>query len=31
MKIQKLINELKYTIDDYMNITQLSPLMQSLF
>jgi hypothetical protein len=31
MKIQKLINELKYQIGDFMNITQLSSLMQVLF
>ena len=30
MKIQKLVDEIKYTIHDYMDVTQLSPLTQSL-
>jgi hypothetical protein len=30
MKIQQLVEEVKYTTHDYMDITQLSPLTQSL-
>ena len=30
MKIQKLVDEIKYTINDYMDVTQLSALTQSL-
>lgn len=30
MKIQKLIIQLKYIINDYMDVTKISPLMQSL-
>jgi hypothetical protein len=30
MKIQQLVDEIKYTIHNYIDITQLSPLIQSL-
>jgi hypothetical protein len=30
MKIQQLVDEIKYTIHDYMDTTQLLPLTQSI-
>ncbi|CAF5087017.1 unnamed protein product, partial [Rotaria sp. Silwood1] len=30
MKIQQLVDEIKFTINNYIDITELSPLMQSL-
>ncbi|CAF4934401.1 unnamed protein product, partial [Rotaria sp. Silwood2] len=30
MKVQRLVDEIKFTINSYIDITELSPLMQSL-
>ncbi|CAF5157943.1 unnamed protein product, partial [Rotaria sp. Silwood1] len=30
MKVQQLVDEMKFTINNYIDITELSPLMQSL-